>query len=141
MYIVYWSSYNKDSLKVTNHNLSVKSCEELINLILSLNETLKESSPLIQIVLPKSDVLIIGLGSNNRSVLMYNSINGQPPYFVSVNPENIRLPEDNSVIFYLDNHETEISEKHIIPFDIALKGLEYFLTTEKLTKEIQWEEV
>jgi hypothetical protein len=98
---------------------------------------LKKATPvLVTIETPRNkDSLAIGVGAK-ESILNYVPGSGEPPYFSSVGDPSA----EGTIAFAFMGDWTELPMKTAIPFDLALKGVTYFLQTGRLAPCITWEQ-
>ena len=74
---------------------------------------------IIRITLKNQDTVDVGLGYSDGGFVHFVKSDGEPPYYITNNSQQINT--EVRVFYFLGDHYTEISSKHIIPIDKLIK--------------------
>ena len=81
-----------------------------------------------------SFAIIVGM-RNRDSILTFNGLNGDPPYYVS---EGNKLADLGMVKYVFGGERSELPASHVIPYVLALKGLIDSIESETPSSKIKW---
>lgn len=114
---------------------SLSSTDDVLNTIKSLHNTYLELDPIIvQIENPVGDLIMIGLGNSQYSIVNYYPINSNYSLF----PKG-EYTEDGTICFYMGDDESEFYIRDTIHYETAIKILECFLANGNIYKTIEWQ--
>ena len=130
MWNVCWDSKNERN---------IASQDKVIELIECINEEYKHKEPVIvQVESECGKILCIGVGTGDEfSCLDFfpdsNGLGSMHPV-----PQS-KQKSKNSVVFWLDSYDSEWEADLLIPYNMAIKELRYFLKYNDVSSNYIWE--
>ena len=89
----------------------------------------------ICVATPKDNLFSVVLGLGSGSIVTYDGLGGNPPYFVSVGDPKKDL---SLVSYFFGGQLNELPASHVIPEELAVRALVDSIEFEQPSSLIQW---
>lgn len=119
------------------HDIAVKDANKLS---LILDEFQRREPFIAELRSENGFNLIVGIGGPVGCAQYANS-DGLPPYLVAVLRDAESQLSKEVTTFLCGGQETEISNRHSVPFEVLKRIVTHFLETGDRSAEVDWEEV
>lgn len=126
-------------LKYNGINQEVSTKAEVIQVIKSLHLEYKTKKPqVLSILINNKNCLNLCIGDiNNNSTLMYISFSDNEDDIIAYNP-NIDNHDERVSIFYVGETKTNHFLMWLLPFEMVLSEVEFFLNNNCLSDKLSW---
>lgn len=104
--------------------------EEIINELEGCKDPI-----LADIVIENGDIMSIGIGGGDDTVLTFMSANLDPPYFHSLG----QCDSDEYIVYFYYDEWTELPRNTLIPKAVAMGAVAEFVNFGRRSDKVKWE--